>query len=332
VSPRITVLMPVYNAGPFVADAARSVLSGSWRDLELLAIDDGSTDESAAVLEALGDPRVRVIRNKENRGLIAALNRGLDLARGELIARMDADDICMPDRLSRQLAFMDANPEIGVSGTWITVFGAGREHLMRFPTDPQVVDTELFCFNPIAHSTVMLRKPLFDRYALRYSPDAVHVEDLDLWMRAAEHFALANISAVGVRYRVHARQVSAQHETLQNRSSGKLRARQLSRLLPLACAAEVDLHLAVMDVNRALRHEELIAAAPWLERLERANASVRRYDPSKFREFLVQRWLNAAYRCVPGDFGVWRTWRRSALATVGAFSQWRLFLKKAMLR
>lgn len=331
-SPRITVLMPVYNAEAFVADAARSVLSGSWRDLELLAIDDGSTDESAAVLESLGDPRVKVVRSPVNRGLIASLNRGLDLAQGEFVARMDADDICMPDRLSRQLKFMDANPDIGVSGTWITVFGAAREHLMRFPTDPKVVDTELFCFNPIAHSTAMLRKRLFDRHALRYSPSAVHVEDLDLWMRAAEHFAMANISAVGLRYRVHDSQVSNRHESVQSRSSGELRARQLSRLLPRACAADVDLHLSVMDVNRALRHDELIAAASWLERLERANAGVRRYDPAKFRKFLVQRWLNAAYRCVPTGFDVWRTWRRSALATAGAFSQWRLLFKKAMLR
>src|ERR1700749_735753 len=108
-SPRVTVLIPVYNASTYLLEAVHSVLAGSFRDLELLAINDGSTDKSVDILRSIDDPRLRIVENPKNLGVAATLNRGLDLAEGEFIARMDSDDISAPDRLARQVAFMEAN-------------------------------------------------------------------------------------------------------------------------------------------------------------------------------------------------------------------------------
>ena len=131
--PRVTVLMPVYNAAPHLLEAVNSILGGTFDDLELLAIDDGSTDESEKILRSVVDSRLRVLRNPRNVGVIATLNTGLDLAEGHYIARMDADDVSMPDRLARQVAFMDGNAQIGLSGTRAKTFGAGPKKRNRTP-------------------------------------------------------------------------------------------------------------------------------------------------------------------------------------------------------
>ena len=330
--PRITVLMPVYNAAPYVTEAVTSILSGTFGDLELLAIDDGSTDESLARLKAIDDPRLRLVNNPANMGVVATLNRGLELAEGEYVARMDADDVSMPDRLARQLAFMESHPEIGLSGTWGMSFGVGREVEFRVPLSPVAIHAQLFAYNVICHPTAILRRDLFRRHALQFSPAAKHAEDFELWMRAAEHFPLANIPTIGLRYRVHSDQISLRHVTEQQRIVSMLQRRQLALLIPDATEADIVLHLSLLDPDRALTHEQLIAAGPWLERLEEANERARRYDVAAFRAFLVQRWLNAAHRCTPSSLEAWRTWRRSHLAAAGIRAQTRLFVRKALRR
>lgn len=330
--PRVTVLMPVYNAAAYVTEAVDSILSGTFADLELLAIDDGSTDESLARLEVIDDPRLRIVRNPVNVGVIATLNRGLELAEGQYVARMDADDISMPDRLARQVAFMEANPQIGVSGTWAKNFGAGSREELRVPLLPADVDAQLFAYNAICHPAAILRRRVFLEHALRFSPQAQHAEDFELWMRAAERFPLANIPTIGLRYREHPGQVSNRHAAQQLKTVAMLRRRQLARLVPGATEAEIALHLSLLDLDESLTHDQLVAAAQWLERLEEANERARRYDATAFRAFLVQRWLNAAHRCKPSTLQGWRTWRRSVFSAAGVGTHVRLFVRNALRR
>lgn len=323
--------MPIYNAAPYVTEAVGSILCGTLADLELLAIDDGSTDESVARLKAINDPRLRVTSNPVNMGVIATLNQGLDLAEGEYVARMDADDISMPDRLARQLAFMEANPEIGLSGTWARGFGVDGQETWRLPLLPADVRAQLFAYNAICHPAAMLRRKSFLRHGLRFSSEARHAEDFDLWMRAAEHFPLANIPTIGLRYRMHPDQVCSRHAAEQLKTVSRLRTQQLARLLPEATEAEIALHLRLLDVDALLTHEELIAVGTWLQRLEEANERAKRYDARAFRDFLAKRWLNAAYRCRPSSLRAWRTWRRSILSGADVGSHVRLFVRKAFM-
>lgn len=330
-TPRVTVLMPVHNAAAHVAEAASSILTGSFRNFELLAIDDGSTDGSAAILRTFSDTRLRIVANPTNLGLIATLNHGIELAEGEFIARMDADDVSMPERLARQVEFMERNPEIGLSGTWAQRFGVGHGEAIQVPLRPVDIRVQLFAYNVICHPTVIFRRHLFLKHGLRFSPDARHAEDFDLWIRAAEWFPLANISMVGLRYRVHPNQVTSRHEAGQRDTVSMLRRRQLAQLLPAATETEAALHLSLLDVTKPLSREELYAGALWLERLEEANAHSQRYEARAFHVFLVQRWLNAAHRCIPSSLDVWRTWRRSRYSTSG-IAGLHLFAKKVLRR
>jgi glycosyltransferase involved in cell wall biosynthesis len=325
--PRVTVLMPVYNAASYVAEATGSILSGSFRDLELVAINDGSTDESEDKLRAITDSRLKIVNNPANLGVVKTLNRGLDLADGEFIARMDADDISMPQRLMQQLAFMDRHPEIGVCGTWATTFGRGPRVSLRPPLRPAEIRVQLFGYNALTHPTVMFRRALFLRHELRFCTAAVHAEDLDLWMRAAEHFPLANIPVVGLRYRLHANQIANRYAIEEQQTLRKLRRRQLALLIPEATEAEAALHLQLLDPAAPLTHSELVAGGQWLERLADTNQRSRRYDPQAFRAFLAVRWLNAAHRCVPRTAWVWSTWQGSPLAKAGVGARLRLLLK-----
>lgn len=329
-SPRITVLMPVYNAAAYVAEAARSILASSFRDLQLLAIDDGSTDDSEARLRSIADPRLRIISNPENMGVVKTLNRGFDLADGEFIARMDADDISMPKRLAQQVAFMEANPHIGVCGTWATAFGSGPKRVLRGPLAPAAIHVRLFGYNSLVHPTVILRRSFFVRHELRFATDAMHAEDMDLWMRAAECFPLANIPVVGLRYRVHANQIASRYATQEQETVDRLRARQLALLIPGATDAEIALHLSTFDVAKTLTHSDLVAVGQWLARLEDANNRVQHFDSTVFRAFLADRWLNAAHRCAPPTLQAWHTWRRMPLATPRLADRLRLRLKIAL--
>lgn len=331
-SPRITVLMPVYNGAAYVVEAARSILSSSFRDFQLLAINDGSTDDSEARLQSIDDRRLSIISNPVNMGVVKTLNRGMDLADGEFVARMDADDICMPKRLAQQIEFMEANPQIGVCGTWATAFGSGPKRVLRGPLTPAKIHARLFGFNALVHPTVVLRRSFFLRHELRFAVDAVHAEDLDLWMRAAECFPLANIPVVGLRYRVHANQIASRYAAEEQKTVDRLRARQLALLIPGATDAEVTLHLSTFDVVKPLTHSELVAVGQWLARLEDANEGLQRYDLTAFRALLADRWLNAAYRSVPLSVEAWHIWRRMPLATARLADRLRLRLKIALRR
>ena len=157
-APSVTVLMPVYNGAAFLSEALESMFCQSLQDFELLVIDDGSTDATATILAACSDSRLRVVRNQLNLGLVATLNKGLDIARGELVARMDADDVALPARLESQMQFLSRHPEIGICGTWFRELRDGKATLVRPPCTHDDLSAHLFFYSPFAHPSVMLRK------------------------------------------------------------------------------------------------------------------------------------------------------------------------------
>ena len=115
-NPKVTVLMPVYNCEKYLRESIESILNQTFKDFEFLIINDGSSDKSAEIVESYNDNRINFVQNEKNIGLAASLNRGLDIAKGEYIARMDADDISLPERLEKQVRFMETNPQIGICG------------------------------------------------------------------------------------------------------------------------------------------------------------------------------------------------------------------------
>jgi glycosyltransferase involved in cell wall biosynthesis len=202
-TPRVTVLMTVFNGERHLREAVDSVLGQSFRDFELLIIDDGSTDGTAALLTTISDPRVRRTRHAENVGLMRSLNHGLALARGELIARHDADDVSEPDRLARQVAFLDANPSVALVGAWYRKIDESGASLgeRTLPVGHDQIRWALHFYCPFVHSAVVFRTSAV-RDAGGYDEALTFAEDYDLWSRLATVHRVANLPEPLVRYRV----------------------------------------------------------------------------------------------------------------------------------
>lgn len=290
--PRVTVLMPVFNAAPFLDAAITSVRRQSWTDLALLVVDDGSTDASPAIAakHAAADARVRV-EHLPHGGMVTALNAGLAMIDSELIARADADDLNAPDRLTRQIALLDAHPGVGVCGTAMRTLP--DHELCELPAEADELRATLLFGPPVYHPTVLMRRAWLAQSGLRYDTGAAHAEDYDLWERADRHTRFANLRAPLVRYRCHATQVSAVHAMPQAAISRAIRLRRLRALGVEPSADELKVHDALLARNAAPDAERLAATRRWLERLRDANRAAARYAEPAFSRVLATRW----YRC-----------------------------------
>ncbi|WP_295526143.1 glycosyltransferase [Novosphingobium sp. Chol11] len=218
--PPLSVAMSVYNAERFLAEAIESVLAQTFSDFEFLILDDGSTDGSRKIIEhyARRDPRIRMIA-RENRGLIISLNQLLDEARAPLVARMDADDICLPERFAKQIAFLESNPDHGVIGCWTTDIGEkGEPYPLAGADHPDTHEGFLAAIERreplLCHPAVMFRLDMV-RSVGGYHAAFRHCEDLDLWLRLAGITRLCNLPERLFRYRHYEQQVSSRHATEQ---------------------------------------------------------------------------------------------------------------------
>jgi len=317
-TPRITVLMPVHNAGPFLREAIESVLGQSFRDFELLILDDGSTDDSIAIVCSYDDPRVRLEVGDANMGVAATLNRGLDLATGEYVARMDADDLCRRNRLATQVAFMDAHPEIGLSGTRALAFGAER-YLIRHPSEPERIRCRLLFDTAFAHPTVIFRRSLMEAHGLRYGA-LRHFEDLELWQRASACFPCANLDEVLLDYRVTGG--SAFHgagEAERRECYRRIDRSALERFGIQPTEDELDRH---HDLRRPEQATDLDGLEAWLIKLRETNGQRGVYSPAVFGAMLADYWF-VACSSAPGWAGArWERFARSPLSS-SAPARWR---------
>ncbi len=215
-SPMVSVLMPVYNAEKYLRESIDSVLNQTYKNFEFIIINDGSTDTSPDIVRSYNDPRIVFVDNKQNSGLVSVLNQGLDLAHGEYIARMDADDISLPNRFGTQIEFMETHPKVGVLGASFHIFGGidRIETKKKYPNLRYVLK-----ISPVGHPTVMMRRSVIEKYGLRYDPQYKHAEDYELWMRILRFTKIANMNRVLLNYRWSGDNVSARHELEQYQNS-----------------------------------------------------------------------------------------------------------------
>jgi len=222
--PLISVLMPVYNAERYVAQAIASILTQTLGDFEFLLVNDGSSDRTPAILEryAQQDSRIRLI-SRPNTGYVAALNEMLHLARGEYLARMDADDIALPQRFEWQVEFLQHHPEVVcVGGAHEIIDEAGRliTCWQLLQTDAEIQTAALAGHGSICHPCAMMRRTALLAVG-GYNSDLMPAEDLDLWLRLGELGKLANLRQPVLKYRVHSQSVSEKHCDRQRQQARK---------------------------------------------------------------------------------------------------------------
>jgi glycosyltransferase involved in cell wall biosynthesis len=304
-TPEVTVLMPVHNGAAHVLDAARSILDQTFADFELLVVDDASTDGTGAILQGLSDPRVRVVRNADRMRLPATLNRGMALARGRLIARMDADDIARPGRLACQSDFLRRHPEIGLCGGRARHIGLRRGVVFRPPLSHAEVLSYTLFDSPFVHPTVIWRREAFERHRLRFDADYVTAQDYELWSRAVRLLPAANVDRILLDYRVHSLGTSATAERDQDARAAQVAARELAALGVPGDHESVQFHRR-LGRGRCFPirgRADLSRAERWLGTLLAANTRERRYPEPAFRRTVAGVWYSACYHA--GALGFW---------------------------
>lgn len=230
--PLVSVLLPVYNAEPYVGMALESLLRQDYRKLEIIAIDDGSTDRSLDILRRyrLADGRISIV-SRENRGLIASLNEGLTLARGDLIARMDADDIAYRSRLSRQVEAFRSRPGLAICGSGVDTLQNGR--ILKGTPNPIYRSCELrvlsLFFTLFIHSTVVFNRHVIPDNLLSYDPGYPHAEDFDLFRRITDRLAAAMIDESLIVYRIHPESVTSRHKRRMRQTHLEIVAENIER-------------------------------------------------------------------------------------------------------
>ncbi len=228
VTPRVSIILPVYNGERFIQDAIKSVQAQSYTDWELLIVDDGSSDGTAAVIKAasLQDERIVYCPNEKNLGIQKTLNHGIKEAKGEYIARIDDDDIWVDaDKLAKQVAFLDAHPICSVVGTGTIEIDEQGHELFRFlpPENDRAIRRKILQKNCFTHSSVMFRRDVAQSLGgYSESQETLHLEDYDLWLRMGIQGEFHNLPIYGVQFRLRGGSISGKNKIDQFRKARAL--------------------------------------------------------------------------------------------------------------
>jgi len=210
--------MPIFNAERFLRRAIESILNQSFSDFAFLIINDGSSDSSEKIILSYKDSRIQLIKNITNLGVIQSLNKGIELSSAEFIARQDADDISLPQRLQEQVNFLEKHSNIGLVGTCFMVINEKGEPVtkVRVPTEPDILRQKLNKKNQFAHGSVLIRRECLEKVGL-YRKAFKHCEDYDLWLRLSEHYNLSNLPEYLYQWRLVTGSISTSHSYYQKK-------------------------------------------------------------------------------------------------------------------
>lgn len=291
-TPRISVLMSVFNGERYLRPAMDSLLAQTLGDFELIVVDDGSTDSSPLILDqyAASDSRVRVI-HQQNQGLTRSLNHALALATGEYVARMDADDICFPERFARQTEFLDNHPDVLCLGTAYEAIDAESKPLGRrqMATEPAQIDRAHLAANTsLAHPTILVRRQAMDAIG-GYDESYKTTQDLDLFLRLAEHGTITNLDEPLLYYRWHDENVSVRKVDQQDRDcTAIIAAAHRRRGLPVPTGVPE----ARWSFRRVMTRKYALAG-------ERRQALRFACQAIRMRPFNLRSWYSLAGACAP---------------------------------
>ena len=279
--PKISVIMPAYNAEKYIAEAIDSILGQTFGDFEFIILNDCSKDRTEEIILSYDDPRIVYLKNEQNLGVAATLNRGLAIAKGEYIARMDADDISLPERFEKQVAYLDANDDIVVLGTNLECFNeSGTIRTGWSVSDPEQMKVDMLFACGLAHPSVMMRSDVI--WNLNgYDPTYNGLEDYELWCRVLEHHKITTLPDILLRYRIHGNQVTQNPSSRYRDLMRQLKIRQIQQL-----SIEPDLAGAFFlfcEEGKPDTAEKIKALDEFFVLADNANAEKQLYNSKKLR-------------------------------------------------
>ncbi|MEA2720295.1 MAG: hypothetical protein QOJ39_2159 [Candidatus Eremiobacteraeota bacterium] len=312
-APVVSCILPVHDGEAYVREAIDSILAQTFADFELIVVDDVSSDRTPEILAAVRDPRLRVVRSDTKGGIAGSCNRAITLARGRYVARMDHDDISLPRRFARQVAFLDAHPDVAICGTWVRMFSGGWRRDRKLEPDSERIRCLFLMFNVLSHPSVMIRRNVLERHALRYDESFESAEDYDLWTRTSWVSKLSNIPDVLLLHRVHPAQISQRGKPRQLDEAGFVRSRELERLGVRFEPDEAEFHRTLYARDVTPNEAWLAPAERWLTRILSANEKTRLLDPLVLAATLLDHVLLTYARGVGVQPAAYRPFLRGTL-------------------
>lgn len=300
--PKISVIMPVYNAAPFLRESIESILNQTYKDFEFLIFNDGSTDNSTEIIESYKDPRIKFFNSEKNYGYVKHLNEGIKLAQGEYIARMDADDISLNKRFEKQVLFLDNNKEYGICGTGIWQFySKAKKQQYLLPITHEDIQLEQFFNCSFIHPTVMIRNKILSTNGLAYDENDMPAEDYNLWAKILDYTKGYNLPESLLYYRRHKNQTS-NDSTLRTEKANKARIKYLSKLVTEIDNKQATKHTFLLTSNWVQNIDYINKAFNWFEFLIKKNYKLQVYNDEKFNYEISKRIFYKCYAITNSNF------------------------------
>lgn len=311
-APAVSIVLPFYNAQSWLEQTLSSLLRQTWRDFHIIAIDDGSSDGSVRLVETAkrAGLAITLLRNDRNLGIVESLNRGVDAAESKYVARMDADDICMPDRLAKQVQFM-RQTGVDICGSWFIEFGQGLPRVVRWPYREPALKAAMLFQNTICHPTVMARREVFEKY--RYREEYLLAEDYDLFARASAEFRMANIPEPLLRYRRHRQQATQAKRDSMERVTRRIRVESLHAQGFASTESEQVLHNQIRAPESIECLDDLAGIETWLLKL------LDMHSDHDAKQVVASQWVRACIRAAPLGARMLRKYHASPLRNLANF-------------
>ena len=295
----VSVIMSNYNTPEeYLRPAIESILNQTYGNFEFIITDDCSTDNSLSIIESYTDKRIKILRNEENLGITKSLNKCLGVAKGEFVARMDSDDIALPERLEKQVEFLKSHPDHIVCGTGVELIGDWQKahsnnRICRTVPDKESFRIHLLFGNypNIVHPTAMFNRNLLIKHNIRYNEKYRLAQDYRMWVSCSGVAECANIPETLLNYRIHDKAVSSDKKELQKNTAIRIMQEQLDML-----------HIELDDEFAEIHRDFLFSRKPydikckkWIKKLLAHNKKYKVYDQKKMKNILWKKWAEISY-------------------------------------
>lgn len=332
----ITVLMPVYNCELYIKEAVESILSQTYSDFEVLIIDDASTDKTVSIIKSYPDSRIQLIEKPVNSGYTNSLNQGLKLAKGKYIARMDGDDISLPERFAKQVAFLEKNPEVVLCGTSYEIMGDLKQTII--PEKHDDIKLALLKINCLAHPSVMIRKSTLMDFSITYDVSKEPAEDYALWVKLVSIGKSHNLQEILLKYRIHDNSVSRQKTENQENKAIEARFQLLNNLDVVFENYEIKLVKKCFKKKVTINFEEIKIFQQIHKKLITSNKACF-FEPNGFSIFLEDLRIDVLKKCFlrqqqysPAVYLEYLKTKKRWDISLTTFEELKLFIKSIIFR
>lgn len=310
--------MSVYNGEEHLSEAIQSVLDQTFNDFEFIIISEfGTNEKSLEIIKSFKDKRIKHIKNNSRLGLPASLNVGVEMAQGDYIARMDTDDVSLPERFKEQVSYMDSHPDVGLSGTACKTIGFGKSYSTRPLTEYEDIKANFLFYTSLTHPTVIMRRTLVNKYKLRYNPILLHGEDYETWVRCSEFFPITNINKVLLLYRVHDKNKGKIFNKETANTGHSVRMKLLNKLNIIPTEQEFILHNSLRQGEKQNLLSFVIESEKWLLKIINANKKTKTYKTESLEKVIYERWRVLCGLNTKGEINVWKKFKSSELFRLG---------------